>query len=137
MKRVSILLTGLILAGCAFDLSPAPRSVLPVPEAVVVAQTAPAPVAPVVTAQAAPDMPSMGEVRDVSTARVQRPITGSCGMEALQHHVGVPRVSIDSRTLPANYRVVGRYSRPTMEYLPERLTIRIADDDTVESMTCG
>ncbi len=134
MQRVFTLFAGLLLAGCAFDRSPAPRSVLPQSEAAVIAEAAPA---PPLTAQAAPDMPSMGEVNDISTARVQRPITGSCGMENLQHHVGQPRVSIDSRTMPANYRVVGRYSRVTMDYVPERLTIRIADDDTVESMTCG
>lgn len=129
MKRVCIALAGL-LAGCAFDLSPAPNSAMPEP----------APLAqPAQTAAAAPasDMPAMGEVQDINTAHVQRPITGSCGMENFQHHVGQPRISIDSRTLPANYRVVGRYSRVTMEYIPERLTIRIADDDTVESLTCG
>ena len=82
-------------------------------------------------------MPAMGEVQDISTAHVQRPITGSCGMEDLQHYVGQPRIAVDARTLPDNYRVVGRYSVVTMEYLPERLTIRIADDDTVESLTCG
>lgn len=83
------------------------------------------------------DMPLLGDVETVDTANVQRPITGSCGMEHYQHHVGQPRLSIDRLTLPANYRVVARYTRVTMEFIPERLTIRIADDDTVESMTCG
>lgn len=129
MQRVSILLAGLILAGCAFDLSPPLRGVAPMPE--------PAAVQPVPAAGPASDMPAMGAVQDIGTAQVQRPITGSCGMEALQHYVGQPRLEVDSRTLPANYRVVGRYSRPTMDYRPERLTIRIADDDTVESLTCG
>lgn len=131
MKRVSILLAGLLLAGCAFDLSPTPQIALPMPEPVSAAAQ------PVATTQPASDMPAMGAVQDIGTAQVQRPITGSCGMEALQHYVGQPRLEVDSRTLPVNYRVVGRYSRPTIEYLPERLTIRIADDDTVESMTCG
>tara|TARA_R110002072_G_scaffold277711_1_gene439448 strand:+ start:759 stop:1145 length:387 start_codon:yes stop_codon:yes gene_type:complete len=128
MKRVSILLAGL-LAGCAFDGLRAPQAALPVPEAAMAASD------PV--AAPAHDMPGMGDVQTVDTAHVQRPITGSCGMEHYQHHVGQPRVSIDRLTLPANYRVVGRYTRVTMEFIPERLTIRIADDDTVESMTCG
>lgn len=131
MKRVSFLLAGLFLAGCAFDGAPAPQGVMPAAEPAIAAPE------PVAASAAAPDMPSMGEVQDISTANVQRPITGSCGMEGLQHYVGQPRIEVDSRILPANYRVVGRYSRVTMEYLPERLTIRIADDDTVESMTCG
>ncbi|WP_339745797.1 I78 family peptidase inhibitor [uncultured Maricaulis sp.] len=129
MQRVSILLAGLILAGCAFDLSPGRQRAVPMPE--------PAATQPVATAQPASDMPAMGEVQDIGTAQVQRPITGSCGMEALQHYVGQPRIAVDSRTLPDNYRVVGRYSRVTMDFIPERLTIRIADDDTVESLTCG
>ena len=115
MKRVSILLAGL-LAGCAFDDVRAPQAALGAP---------------------AHDMPLLGDVETVDTANVQRPITGSCGMEHYQHHVGQPRLSIDRLTLPANYRVVARYTRVTMEFIPERLTIRIADDDTVESMTCG
>ncbi|WP_417468259.1 hypothetical protein [Maricaulis sp.] len=125
MKTVSILVGGLLLAGCAFDAAPAPHPVLPA------AMPATAPDQP------ASDMPAMGAVQDIGTAEVQRPITGSCGMENFQHHVGQPRVSVDSRSLPPNYRVIGRYSRVTMEYIPERLTIRIADDDTVESITCG
>lgn len=130
MKRVSILLAGL-LAGCAFDGVGAPQAVLPVLEAeAAMAETLP-------IAEPAHDMPIMGDVQTVDTAHVQRPITGSCGMEHFQHHVGQPRVSIDRLTLPANYRVVGRYTRVTMEFRPARLTIRIADDDTVESMTCG
>ncbi|WP_417481517.1 I78 family peptidase inhibitor [Maricaulis sp.] len=130
MKSVSILLGGLLLTGCAFDLSPAPRQALPTLAPVT------APARPAVAGPAS-DMPAMGEIQDIGTARFQRPITGSCGMESLQHYVGQPRVAVDSRTLPENYRVVGRYSRVTMEYIPERLTIRIADDDTVESLTCG
>jgi hypothetical protein len=132
MKCVSLLLAGLFLAGCAFDGAPAPHAAMPAAEP---AMAAPEPV--VIASTPASDMPSMGEVQDINTAHVQRPITGSCGMEALQHYVGQPRIEVDSRILPENYRVVGRYSRVTMEYLPERLTIRIADDDTVESMTCG
>lgn len=132
MKRVSLLLAGLLLAGCAFDGAPAPQGVMPAAEPEL---AAPEPVA--IASAPASDMPAMGEVQDINTANVQRPITGSCGMEGLQHYVGQPRVAVDSRVLPANYRVVGRYSRVTMEYLPERLTIRIADDDTVESLTCG
>ncbi|WP_417483639.1 I78 family peptidase inhibitor [Maricaulis salignorans] len=130
MKPVLALFTGLaagfLLAGCAFDGAPAPQTVISEPQ----------PQAPAVS-EPVSDMPSMGAVQDIGTAPFQRPITGSCGMENFQHHVGQPRIEVDSRSLPANYRVVGRYSRVTMEYLPERLTIRIADDDTVESITCG
>jgi hypothetical protein len=126
MNRLFFLFPGLLLGGCAFDGTPAPQT-LPA--------AAPAMAAPV--SEAAPGMPAMGEVQDIGTAHVQRPITGSCGMENFQHHVGQPRVSVDSRTMPPNYRVIGRHSRVTMEYIPERLTIRIADDDTVESVTCG
>lgn len=124
MKRVLVLFAGL-LAGCAFDLAPAPRAALPVAEPAAA------------TAQPASDMPAMGEVLDIGTASVQRPITGSCGMESLQHYVGQPRTTVEIRDMPENYRVIGRYSDVTMEFLPDRLTIRIADDDTVESMTCG
>lgn len=130
MKRVSILLAGLVLAGCAFDMSPAPRAAMPAALPVMPQQT-------VAASAPASDMPSMGEVQDIGTAHVQRPITGSCGMEAFQHYVGQPRINVDSRAMPDNYRVVGRYSPVTMDFIPERLTIRIADDDTVESMTCG
>ncbi|WP_417489935.1 hypothetical protein [Maricaulis sp.] len=130
MKPVLALFTGLaagvLLTGCAFDGAPAPRAAMPAPQPQASAVSEPA-----------SDMPSMGAVQDIDTAAFQRPITGSCGMENFQHHVGQPRIEVDSRTLPANYRVVGRYSRVTMEYIPERLTIRIADDDTVESLTCG
>tara|TARA_R110000868_G_scaffold26347_4_gene101541 strand:+ start:17082 stop:17474 length:393 start_codon:yes stop_codon:yes gene_type:complete len=130
MKRFSILLAGL-LAGCAFDLTPAPRAALPAAEPAAVAGPSPA------ARQSASDMPAMGEVQDIGTASVRRPITGSCGMEALQHYVGQPRTTVDVRDMPENYRVIGRYSDVTMEFIPDRLTIRIADDDTVESMTCG
>ena len=135
MKRVCIVVAGL-LAGCALDLPLAPRmAFLPPAEPAPAMAEAPATQQP--ASQPASDMPSMGEVQDIGTSSVQRPITGSCGMEALQHYVGQPRLEVDSRDMPANYRVVGRYSRMTMEFIPERLTIRIADDDTVESMTCG
>jgi hypothetical protein len=132
MKRVFVLLPGLILAGCAFDMSPAARAAMPAaePEMAMPQQSAAA-------SQPASDMPSMGEVQDIGTSNVQRPITGSCGMEDYQHYVGQPRLNVDSRDMPANYRVVGRYSPVTMDFVSERLTIRIADDDTVESMTCG
>ena len=140
MKRVCIVLAGL-LAGCAFDLPPAPwGSALQSAEPANVMAETPAsqpPASEPPANQPASDMPSMGEVQDIGTSNVQRPITGSCGMEALQHYVGQPRLEVDSRDMPANYRVVGRYSRVTMEFIPDRLTIRIADDDTVESMTCG
>lgn len=127
MRCLLLLLAGLV-AGCATDGPAVPSTD---------GAALPAALASPALHDIDPGMPAIGEVQSVGTANVQRPITGSCGMESLQHHVGQPRITVDSRTLPSFYRVVGRYSRVTMEYRPDRLTIRIADDDTVESITCG
>lgn len=93
--------------------------------------------APANTPQSADALPSLGSVQDIDSAPVQRPITGTCGMEHLQHFVGRPRLTVDRRSLPPNYRVLGPDSITTMEYQGDRLTIRIDREDRIESLTCG
>lgn len=82
-------------------------------------------------------LPPLGAAQDIGSSDVQRPITGTCGMEYLQQYVGQPRTHVDRRSMPENYRVLGPDSVTTMEYRQDRLTIRVDADDRIESMTCG
>jgi len=83
------------------------------------------------------DLPPLGAAEDVDGGEVRAPITGTCGMEDVQHFVGRPRVSVPRTAVPENYRVVGPNSVVTMDYRPDRLTIRVDDNDMVESLACG
>ncbi len=83
------------------------------------------------------DLPPLGAAEDVDGSEVRAPITGTCGMEDLQHFVGRPRVSVPRAAVPENYRVVGPNSVVTMDYRPDRLTIRVNENDVVESLACG
>lgn len=83
------------------------------------------------------DLPPLGEAEDVEGGEVTPPITGDCGMERLQHYVGQPRVNVPRSAMPENYRVVGPDTVVTMEYRADRLTIRVNENDVVESMACG
>jgi len=83
------------------------------------------------------DLPPLGAAEDVGDSQVTPPITGVCGMEALQHYVGQPRVNVPRNAMPENYRVVGPDTPMTMDHRPDRLTIRVNSGDIVESMTCG
>ena len=58
-------------------------------------------------------------------------------MESVEHFVGQPRLSISAALLPQNYRVLDLRTRQAPDYRPDRLTIRINDNDVVESMSCG
>lgn len=107
-----IVLAAAGIAGCVSFSSPEPRRV-------------------------ADALPPLGEVQDIGDADIQRPITGTCGMEYLQHYVGQPRANVDRRSMPANYRVVGPDSVATMDYREDRLTIRVDRHDRIESMSCG
>ena len=82
-------------------------------------------------------LPPLGSAEDVDGGEVRAPITGTCGMEDLQHFVGQPRVSVPARAMPDNYRVVGPNSVVTMDYRPDRLTVRVDENDVVESLACG
>lgn len=83
------------------------------------------------------DLPPLGEAEDVGGSEITPPITGDCGMESLQHYVGQPRVNVPRSAMPENYRVVGPDTMVTMDYRPDRLTVRVDENDVVESMACG
>ncbi|MDG2043751.1 MAG: hypothetical protein P8J78_04000 [Maricaulis sp.] len=119
MKMIPILLASGLLAGCAFDSFPGTRS--------------PATQIP----QAAASLPPMGHAQDIGSSNVRRAITGSCGMESVEHYVGQPRLSINAALLPENYRVLDLRTDGALDYQGNRLTIRINGDDVVESMSCG
>ena len=125
MKMIPILLVSGLLTGCAFDSLPQTR-----PQA---AQPNPSshPV------QAAAALPPMGQVQAIGSATVRRAITGSCGMESVEHYVGQPRLSINAALLPENYRVLDLRTNGALDFRGNRLTIRINGDDVVESMSCG
>lgn len=82
-------------------------------------------------------LPPMMPVEELGASDVRRPITGSCGMEALQEYVGRPRTSVAASVLPDNYRVLGPRSVVTMDYQQDRLTVRIDARDRIESISCG
>jgi Peptidase inhibitor I78 family len=87
--------------------------------------------------QAAGELPPLGAAEDVADSAVRAPITGTCGMENLQHYVGQPRVNVPRGAMPDVYRVVGPNSVVTMDYRADRLTIRVNESDIVESLACG
>ncbi|WP_203293455.1 I78 family peptidase inhibitor [Maricaulis parjimensis] len=87
--------------------------------------------------QMADALPPLGEAEDVGGGDVTPPITGNCGMESLQHYVGQPRTSVPRSAMPDLYRVVGPNTPVTMDYRANRLTIRVNEQDVVESMACG
>ena len=87
--------------------------------------------------QLADALPPLDDAEDVGGGTVTPPITGNCGMESLQHYVGQPRTNVPRSAMPDLYRVVGPNSPMTMDYRSNRLTIRVNDQDVVESMACG
>jgi hypothetical protein len=113
MSRLMILVLASGLAACATTSEPEPMPPL------------------------ANALPSLGAVQDIGGAPIRRAITGSCGMEAFEHFVGQPRITLRRVDLPTNYRVVGLGRDDRSEYQAERLTIRINDQDVIESMSCG
>lgn len=120
MKSRFLLLLPVFLAGCVTTMGQPDRQAV---------SPAPAP--------AADALPPLGEAEDVGGGGVRPPITGDCGMENLQHYVGQPRVNVPRSAMPDNYRVVGPDTAVTMDYRPDRLTIRVNENDVVESMACG
>jgi hypothetical protein len=117
MKNASLVFLTLILAGCATDTDTAQQTEPP--------------------AQQLAGLPSLGAAQDIDAAPVRRAITGSCGMESVEHFVGQPRLSISRDLLPSDYRVLGLQTQPVPDFRADRLTIRINEDDIVESMSCG
>jgi hypothetical protein len=117
--KTRIALLACFLAGCALTAR-APH-------------TAPAPEA----SRLADALPPLGDAEDVNGSGVTPPITGNCGMERVQHYVGQPRTEVPRSAMPDNYRVVGPDDAMTMDYRPDRLTIRVDEQDVVESMACG
>lgn len=93
--------------------------------------------APAETPQMADALPPMMPVEELGSSNVQRPITGSCGMEDLQHYVGRARTTVPRDVLPPNFRVLGPDTVTTMEYRADRLTVRIDGRDRIESISCG
>jgi|GEM_PF-1589060 len=87
--------------------------------------------------QMADALPPMMPVEEFGSASVRPPITGTCGMEELQHLVGRPRTTVSVRELPTNFRVLGSDTIATMDYRADRLTIRIDRHDRIESLSCG
>ena len=83
------------------------------------------------------DLPPIGAPEEVEEVEVRRPITGTCGMEDLQHFVGQPRVNMPQSAVPGTYRVLGPDSITTMEYRADRVTIRVDAEDRIESIACG
>ncbi|WP_300530123.1 hypothetical protein [Maricaulis sp.] len=130
----STLLAGLVtLAGCATvdGFLPGPQQSQPV-------ETAPVQnSAPASDPGAANGLPPLDMVEDVELSQVQRPITGTCGMEDLQHLVGRRRTSVSVRDIPDNFLVLGPHTPDPTVYRPDRLTIRIDARDRIESLTCG
>lgn len=122
MKMIPVLLVSGLLTGCAFDSLPQTQS-----------QTAP----PIHQPQAVAALPPMGQAQDIGSSSVRRAITGSCGMESVEHFVGQPRLSINAALLPQNYRVLGLRTNGALDFQGNRLTIRINAEDVVESMSCG
>lgn len=87
--------------------------------------------------QMADALPPMMPVEELGSATVQRPITGSCGMEDLQHFVGRPRTSVSVTALPDKFRVIGPQTNVPHGYDADRLTVRIDGRDRIESLSCG
>ena len=127
MKK-RFVLVACFLAGCALTTRGGTPS--PAPETS-------APEAPEPAARPADALPPLGAAEDVDASEVRPPITGDCGMEAVQHYVGEPRVDVPRRDMPDNYRVVGPDTPVTMDFRPDRLTIRVDENDIVVSMACG
>jgi len=113
VKLALIVAAGALLAACAFDSAPQPQN------------------------QQVDALPSLGQIQEIDAPPVRRAITGSCGMESVEHFVGQPRLSIRAALLPQNYRVLDLRTRQAPDYRPDRLTIRIDENDVVESMSCG
>jgi hypothetical protein len=135
MKTRLFLLVGCFLAGCAVTTQGL-RSDDPAAAAPDVAE-APAASHPDAPRQSADALPPLDDAGEVGSGRVTPPITGHCGMEEVQHFVGQPRTSVPRSAMPDNYRVVGPNSPVTMDYRADRLTIRVNEQDVVESMVCG
>ena len=124
--KIRIALLACFLAGCALTTRGAETP-----------STAPEPLPETATASQAPALPPLDDAGDVDASPVRPPITGDCGMEDVQHYVGQPRVDVPRDAMPGNYRVVGPDTPMTMDYRPDRLTIRVNANDIVESMACG
>ncbi len=87
--------------------------------------------------QQAEALPPMMPVEELGSSNVRPPITGSCGMEDLQQYVGRPRTTVSVHVLSARYRILGPNTVTTMDYQPDRLTVRIDARDRIESISCG
>lgn len=124
MKRLLVLACTIVLAGCSATASR---------EAVSRESTS----AHASSRQMTGDLPPIEATEDVRQAEVRRPITGTCGMEGLQHYVGQPRTSVPASAIPGTYRVLGPDSVTMMEHRPDRVTIRVDARDVVESIACG
>ncbi|MFS2317914.1 I78 family peptidase inhibitor [Maricaulis sp. D1M11] len=83
------------------------------------------------------DLPPMSDVEELDGGEVTPPITGTCGMEAVQHYVGQARTSVNRADLPALLRVLGPNSVATMDYRPERMNVHVDASDIVTQITCG
>ena len=85
------------------------------------------------------DLPPLGDMDsvDIDEAPVRGPVTGDCGMENFADLVGQPASMIDQNVLPDPHRVVPHNGVITMDYRPNRLTIRIGENGAVETVACG
>ncbi|WP_300554131.1 hypothetical protein [Maricaulis sp.] len=132
MMRSTLLAGFVILTGCAtvdgFLPGPQAQAAVAVP-----AQSA----VPAQNPGTVNGMPPLDMVEDVELSEVQRPITGTCGMEDLQHLVGRRRTSVSVRDIPDNFLVLGPQSPDPLVYQSDRLTIRIDARDRIESLICG
>jgi hypothetical protein len=61
----------------------------------------------------------------------------TCGAAAFRDLVGQPDTALDGVTLPDPHRVIAWGSVVTLEYDPARLVIHLAEDGTIETVTCG
>lgn len=132
MMRSTLLAGFVFLAGCATVDGFLPAAQVQTAVAIP-AQS----VTPAYDPGAANGMPPLDSVEDVEVSEVQRPITGTCGMEELQHFVGRRRTSVSVRDIPENFLVLGPSTSDPLDYQSDRLTIRIDARDRIESLTCG
>jgi len=64
-------------------------------------------------------------------------LNDSCGASAYQHLVGQPLTALASVTIPDPKRIIEPGSAVTMDFVAERLDIRLDVTDHISDITCG
>lgn len=126
MKRmglIGVLAAASLVAGCIMfpPKNPQPAHPGPSPEAVAEANPPQASLGPP-TAQQPPAPPSED--------------ANACHVELYQSLIGQPIDAVDRTTLPT-HRVICAGCMATMDFVAERLTIQLDQDDKIDSLRCG